>query len=107
MSLQKRHQQNYLSGIDTNSDNLETSKDHKCYACGQEIHDLWHNEIIKELTKKIAEAQKNLNETNTAIAVIEKHIEEIGDPGDKPETFYNSIDDAYHHQQSIRQTKTE
>ena len=107
MSLQKRHQQNYLSAIETNGDNLETSKDHKCYACGQEIHDQRHNEIIKELTNKIAEAQENLNETNTAITVIEKHIEEIGDPGDKPKTFYNSIDDAYQHQQSIKQTKSE
>jgi DNA repair exonuclease SbcCD ATPase subunit len=101
----KTHQQNYLSSIETDGANLETAKNHQCYACGQELHDDQHNSIVENLTKKIAETNEHLQETERAISKLQSKIDSIGELGEEPVTFYEDIDSAYSHQQSINTTK--
>ena len=59
---------------------VETLKDHKCYACGQEFHDEQHSTVLSDKEKLLQDAQESatrlLNEwntlRNTQIFVIEK-----------------------------------
>lgn len=82
-------------------------KDHKCYACGQELHDNKHEDILKD---------KELLLQNTAMQVLtndtqyQEHlqvIEELGVLGEKPTVFYKNINDAYNHRSSLDQLKYE
>jgi|TARA_Y100000310_G_scaffold37110_1_gene34870 DNA repair exonuclease SbcCD ATPase subunit len=103
----KIHQQNYISSIESDGANLETAKNHQCYACGQDIHDNQHKTIADDLTKKIEETSIHLAETERTINKLQSKIDNIGDPGTKPVTFYDNIESAYTHQQSIGTTKTD
>ena len=101
------HQQNYISSIDSDNENLETAKNHQCYACGQDIHDKQHGMIVENLTNKINETKNHLSKTEKAINKLQDKIDNIGEIGDQPETFYDSINSAYQHQQSITSTNNE
>ena len=103
----KIHQQNYISSIETDGANLETAKNHQCYACGQDIHDDQHKTIVDNLTEKIENTNTHLNETERAINKLQSKMDDTGDPGEKPITFYDDIESAYTHQQSISTTKTD
>lgn len=81
---------------------IQMLKDHKCYACGQDMHDEKQESILasKEDQKKEAAMQILANATQ-----LEEHLEtvnSIGELGDKPTVFYDSINDAYEHQNSVR-----
>ena len=103
----KIHQQNYISSIESDGANLETAKNHQCYACGQDIHDDQHKTIVDNLTEKIENTNTHLNETERAINKLQSKIDDTGDPGKKPMTFYDDIESAYTHQQSISTTKAD
>jgi len=103
----KIHQQNYISSIETDGDNLETAKNHQCYACGQDIHDDQHKTIVDNLTEKIENTNTHLTETERAINKLQSKTDSIGDPGEQPVTFYDDIESAYTHQQSISATTTD
>ena len=103
----KIHQQNYISSIETDGDNLETAKNHQCYACGQDIHDDQHKIIVDNLTEKIENTNTHLTETERAINKLQSKTDSIGEPGEQPMTFYDDIESAYTHQQSINTTKTD
>ena len=81
---------------------IQMLKDHKCYACGQDMHDEKQESILaaKEEQKQEAAMQILANATQ-----LEEHLEtvaSIGELGDKPTVFYDSINDAYEHQNSVR-----
>ena len=81
---------------------IQMLKDHKCYACGQDMHDEKQESILasKEEQKQEAAMQIIANSTQ-----LEEHLEtvaSIGELGDKPTVFYDSINDAYEHQNSVR-----
>ncbi len=103
----KIHQQNYISSIETDGANLETAKNHQCYACGQDIHDNQHKTIVDNLTEKIENTNTHLNETERAINKLQSKMDDTGDPGEKPIIFYDDIESAYTHQQSISTTKAD
>ena len=103
----KIHQQNYISSIESDGANLETAKNHQCYACGQDIHDDQHKTIVDNLTEKIESTNTHLTETERAINKLQSKTDSIGEPGEQPMTFYDDIESAYTHQQSINTTKAD
>ena len=103
----KIHQQNYVSSIESDGANLETAKNHQCYACGQDIHDDQHKTIVDNLTEKIESTNTHLTETERAINKLQSKTDSIGEPGEQPMTFYDDIESAYTHQQSISTTKAD
>lgn len=86
---------------------LEDAQDHKCYACGQAIHDEKHAEIIATKTATVNELQETLDlDANT----LEKCIDElniIGELGTAPKLFYNTVQEAYEHQNRLSNTISE
>ena len=77
-------------------------KEHKCYACGQEMHDNKQESILASKEEQKLEAVKTLEENNVRYEEYASVIDIIGDLGDEPEVFYNSLQDAYEHQNSVR-----
>ena len=82
-------------------DEIKLIEDNKCHSCGQDIHDTKQEEILtaKNTLKNEAVSQLATNE----ISLIEHNtlIDGIGSVGDKPLTFYDTLSDAYEHQNSV------
>ena len=82
-------------------DEIKLIEDNKCHSCGQDIHDSKQEEILgaKNILKDEAVAQILSN--GTSLTEHNSLIESVGDIGTKPVTFYDTISDAYEHQNSV------
>ena len=80
---------------------IEKIKDHKCFACGQEVHDTKQEEILKEKEELLGETKSHLMENYEKLDTHTKVIEEVGELGDMPTVFYDNLNDAYEHQNSV------
>ena len=80
---------------------LESLREHKCHACGQEVHDEKHDELLatKEASLKDAE-QEHAKHLETYQELVSA-LEELGEAGNKPKTFYSKQEDAIHHRSSL------
>ena len=68
---------------------LDHAKDHKCYACGQEIHDEQHDKIVSAKTEAVAECQTIIDEDEALLNDYRAGLKELGELGDAPRTEYN------------------
>ena len=80
---------------------IEKIKDHKCFACGQEVHDSKQEEILREKEDLLGETKSHLMENYDKLDTHTKVIEQVGELGDKPTVFYDNLNDAYEHQNSV------
>tara|TARA_B000000557_G_scaffold259332_1_gene255013 strand:+ start:2047 stop:3792 length:1746 start_codon:yes stop_codon:yes gene_type:complete len=80
---------------------IEKIKDHKCFACGQEVHDSKQEEILREKEDLLGETKSHLMENYDKLDTHTKVIDEVGELGDKPTVFYDNLNDAYEHQNSV------
>jgi len=81
--------------------------DHKCYACGQELHDEKHEEVLsgkqevlKELLEQQALTTAQYNELCVAVA-------ELGELGLRPKVYYDQEADAFEHRSSMANILTQ
>ena len=82
---------------------LAQTQEHKCYACGQDLHDEAHEKILKVKQEAVQESQEHLEELQESISELNSQIEEIGDLGPAPTTVYDTIDQAYGHRSTVEQ----
>ena len=80
---------------------IEAIKDHKCYACGQEIHDTNLGKILEKLDKELAESEEYYIFIQTKITDVSNKIDAIGNIGSRPTTFYDRVEDAYEHKNNL------
>ena len=80
-------------------------KEHKCHACEQEIHDDKQEEILTNKNTQKDEAVEHLAGNKSSLDEYNTVIETIGDIGNKPRTFYDTLSDAYQHQNSVEKLK--
>jgi len=80
---------------------LEATKEHKCYACGQELHDDAHKKILLAKETTITESQQHITELQTSFKLLTTQRQEIGELGTKPEVNYDSIHDVYDHKNTL------
>jgi DNA repair exonuclease SbcCD ATPase subunit len=80
-------------------------KEHKCHACEQEIHDDKQEEILTNKNTQKDEAVEHLAGNKSSLDEYHTVIETIGDIGNKPRTFYDTLSDAYQHQNSVEKLK--
>ena len=93
--------------VDKLQKEIASLEDHKCYACGQELHDNKQDEILKDKKQMLTEAKDSINSDTTSINNIKVKVAELGELGIQPEVFYDSLDDAYNHRNSLEQLKKE
>jgi DNA repair exonuclease SbcCD ATPase subunit len=76
-------------------------EEHKCHACVQEIHDDKQEEILTNKNTQKDEAVEHLSGNKSSLDEYNTVMETIGDIGNKPKTFYDTLSDAYQHQNSV------
>ena len=80
---------------------LEATKEHKCYACGQELHDEAHKKILLAKETTITESKQHITELQTSFKLLTTQRQEIGELGTKPKVNYDSIHDVYDHKNTL------
>ena len=80
---------------------MDATVDHKCYACGQDIHDEQHTKIVAEKTEAVQESVRHLESETQMINEYKGALKELGDLGNAPTTHYNTPQEAYEHQSSL------
>ena len=91
--------------LDKAQSDLNDTLEHKCYACGQEIHDDAHEKIVASKTDAVAESQKHIDDDNATINEYKLALKEVGELGEAPRIEYNSLKEAYEHQNKIEANK--
>jgi len=82
-------------------------EEHKCYACGQELHDNKQDEILTSKKASLEEANVQIQLNENQIVEQKNVIEQIGDIGEAPTCFYSDVDQAYHHKQNLEKLRNE
>ena len=87
--------------IDKLEKEITDLKDHKCYACGQDLHDSKHEEVLaaKESAKQEASAQWLV--TNTHLVDLKDARVILGDLGNSPRTIYDTLEEALNHRSTV------
>jgi DNA repair exonuclease SbcCD ATPase subunit len=81
---------------------LEYAKDAKCPTCEQALHDSKHQQLLEKLETDLKELTQDENNLNDKLKEINSSIDKIGDVGQLPDTFYDTIEEAYNHQGSLK-----
>lgn len=84
---------------------LAATLDHKCYACGQELHDSAHEQIVATKTAYVAESRGIIAENTNLVTEYTVALEELGVLGTAPRLHYNTVQEAYEHQNRIQQQR--
>lgn len=93
-----------ISTIENEIKNLEN---HQCYACGQDLHDAQHENLLSEKQKLLAQINTQLEE-NIVRQKEHAHVIDITNiPDTEPTVFYSTLDQAYEHQSSLSALYTE
>ena len=80
---------------------IEDLESHRCYACGQDLHDNQHEEILTGKQDTLRETALQLLSNQTQEQEHLDAIAEVGILGTAPTVFYDDLDQAYEHQNSL------
>jgi len=83
--------------------NLE---DALCYTCGQTLHDDKKEEILAKKLKEFKDADTYRSEVADKVEVALAALATIGDINGRPNTFYESIKEAYEHRGNVENLRT-
>ena len=61
-----------------------------------------HKHLNKQLTDTITENKQYSDKIKSDLAKLQQDLDEIGDLGQTPDTYYDSIDEAYNHKGSLK-----
>ncbi len=80
---------------------MEDLEDATCYACGQELHADKKKEITDKKNKELEDAIAYQTEVTEKFNKVMEDLNAIGDINGKPSTFYETIKEAYEHQNNV------
>lgn len=80
---------------------LESLLQHKCHACGSELHDEKQNELVAAKTQLLAQAELNIENCQQELSKLQSEIELLGEETKRPEVLYNTLEEALNHKNTI------
>lgn len=76
-----------------------------CYACNQPLHANKKQEMVDKKSKELEDAITYQTEVAKKLADVEQGLEEIGDINGRPNTFYDTVKEAYEHKENVGQLR--
>ena len=73
-----------------------------CHACEQELHDHKHEEMTAVAQSHLDEARKYFDKVTQDRAKIAKEIDTIGELDGRPQTYYDTVEQALKHQNNLK-----
>ena len=77
-----------------------------CYACGQDLPKEKIEEMQRKLEEEYGEANSYVMDLQEQIDQTDKELQELGDLTEKPDTYYDTIKEAYEHKQYVGNIET-
>ncbi len=93
--------------IDRLEKEIASLKDHKCYACGQDIHDQKQDEILSQKEELLKETALQMLTNDTQEQEHRDILTEIGVLEQCPITQYDKIEEAYNHKNTVENLQKE
>jgi len=87
--------------IDRIGEDIKKLENHTCSTCGQEFHDKRQVVVIKEKKAKLKIIKKEFKAYEKELVTLTTGNKELGELGNKPETFYIDKRDAFEHRASL------
>ena len=81
--------------------------EHKCHACGQDLHDDKHESIIATKKNELDAACTEVDLAGVVIIELENELEDLGEIGVQPIVFYDTLEDALNHRNSLEALRKE
>ena len=78
-----------------------------CHACEQELHDHKHEEMTATAQTHLDEARKYLDKVSKDLEKIRTEIEALGDVNIRPDTYYDTVEQALKHQNNLKTLETQ
>lgn len=86
---------------------IASLKDHKCYACGQDVHDSKQVEILSQKEDLLKECSLQILANLTQEEEHRSILNEIGELENCPVTQYDTIEEAYNHRNTVEAIQKE
>lgn len=80
---------------------IKDIKDHKCYACGTNLHDNNQQEILAKKVEQRSECETHMLALESQAADYRSTISEIGELSTPPEVFYDTLEAATEHRSTL------
>ena len=84
---------------------LEFAEAAKCPTCEQELHDDKHEHLVGKLKTTLTESVEYASKLKDDLTKIQQDVDAIGDLGSIPDTYYDTMDEAYNHKSSLQDLK--
>ena len=85
---------------------LAKLQDKKCHACDQELHDHKHEQLSTEAKKHMADADSYHDKIASDLVKITQDIADIGEVAARPDTYYDTVEEALKHQNNLKTLET-
>ena len=84
---------------------IDALKEHRCHACGQELHDSKQDEILGEKQKTLQEIALQLLTNDTQRNEHRNELDDLSELGTAPTVFYDDLEQALNHRNSLETLK--
>ena len=78
-----------------------------CHACEQELHDHKHGEMTATAQSHLDEARKYFDKVTKDLNKIQTEIAGLGELTARPDTYYDSLEQALKHQNNLKTLETQ
>ena len=96
-----------LKSVDKLTKDIAALEDHKCHACGQDLHDDAHETQLTAKQTELDTVNVTITELNEQAIAFDQALIELGMPGPAPRTFYDRESDAFEHRSSLASVLTQ
>ena len=76
-------------------------EDHRCHACGQELHDAKQDEILADKQKSLQDIVLQLLVNDNQRTEHLNELDDLGELGSAPTVFYDNLEQALNHRNSL------
>jgi DNA repair exonuclease SbcCD ATPase subunit len=80
---------------------INSLQNHQCHACGQEIHDSKQDEILSAKQLSLIETADAIDDYEDDVEAQQDIIEQLGESGTAPRVFYDTLEAALNHRNSL------
>jgi DNA repair exonuclease SbcCD ATPase subunit len=80
---------------------IDALKEHRCHACGQELHDSKQDEILVEKQRNLQDIALQLLTGETQRIEHQNELADLGELGTAPTVFYDDLEQALNHKNSL------
>ena len=80
---------------------ISALENHTCHACGQDLHDSKHEEVLAGKQQDLATARANELSHSETLVALETTQSDLGTLGKPPKMFYDREEDAIHHRATL------